>query len=153
VGVTAGWIAGQPSDGPLTPGGGDRTRGVVTGFLHVFGGNLRVVATLLLGSCTFGVLAVVVLLWNGYNLGYGLRGLPHDARSLVLIYVPLEFLAVGVAAAASLGLSYRIAMCLLFGASIRVRSLLLILLVSVTLFGAAAALEVFAARVMGVHGE
>lgn len=115
----------------------------------VFAANLRVVAALLVGACTFGVLPILVLVWNGYVLGLGLSSLAVSAPAtlpFVMMYVPLEFFAIAVASAASMDLSFRIMVSFLSTGPPLLRVPASALVAAVVMLGAAAAIEVVAMR-------
>ena len=58
--------------------------------------NLKVIGQILTGIGTAGVSSSIVMLWNGYRLGYGLSAVARRAPqhlAKMLFYVPLEFSA------------------------------------------------------------
>ena len=59
--------------------------------LHILSGNLRVVATLLAGACTLGLLTLLNLLWNAFGLGFGLGSRHRGLRPVsVLPQLPTD---------------------------------------------------------------
>ena len=119
--------------------------------LHILGGNLRVVATLLAGACTLGLLTLLNLLWNAFGLGFGLstlaRGTPA-AIPLALRYVPLEFSAFVLAASAAEHLSFMVLRCLAAGESPRFRPATIALVMAAGMLVAAAMIEADVARLV-----
>ena len=119
--------------------------------LHILGGNLRVVATLLAGACTLGLLTLVDLLWNAFVLGFGLsalaRGTPA-AIPLVIRYVPLEFSAFVLAAGAAEHLSFMVLRCLAAGESPRFMPATIALVMALGMLVAAAIIEADVVRIV-----
>lgn len=154
--VTAGAI-GRALDVPAGQGSvvWPRLEGIdgsVRDVVHILGANLRVVATMTFGACTFGMLPAAVLVWNGYSLGVGLVDLSLSAPEhlpVVMTYAPLEFLALALASAGSMSLSFRIAACLFAGEPIAVKGPLLAQTVAVAMLVAAAVIEAHAGRYIG----
>ena len=130
----AGWAVGAASAAANggnvfqhTPG---ESRDALTDVTIILEGNLRVIATLLLGACTLGLLSVAVVAWNGFGLGVGLAALAHESPEVVYLllrYLPLEFSAIVLASAASMSLSRWIVMVLtaMDGATLRPAAALL----------------------------
>ena len=112
--------------------------------LQILGGNLRVIATLLAGACTLGLLTLLDLLWNAFVLGFGLSALARGTPApipLAIRYVPLEFSAFVLAASAAEHLSFMVLRCLAVGERPRFISVFLALAVAVGLLVAAAVIE------------
>ena len=119
--------------------------------LHILGGNLRVVATLLAGVCTLGLFTLLDLLWNAFVLGFGLsalsRGTPA-AIPLVIRYVPLEFSAFVLAAGAAEHLSFMVLRCLAAGENPRFTPATVALAIAIGMLVAAALIEADVARLV-----
>ncbi|MDQ3170617.1 MAG: stage II sporulation protein M [Acidobacteriota bacterium] len=125
--------------------------GSTSDVFYVFGANVRVVATLLFGACTFGLLTAVVLAWNGYALGAGIVELSLRAPEHVLVvmqYVPLEFAAFVLASAGSMSLAFRIGACLFAGERIAFKGPVLAHVAAVCMLAVAAAIEARAGRLI-----
>jgi len=122
----------------------DTPRDIRRQTLHILGGNLRVVATLLAGACTLGLFTLLDLLWNAFVLGFGLstlaRGTPA-AIPLAFRYVPLEFSALVLAASAAEHLSFMVLRCLAAGETPRFTSVGVALAVALGMLVAAAVIE------------
>ncbi len=121
--------------------------------LHILGGNLRVVATLLVGACTLGLFTLLELLWNAFGLGFGLsalaRGSP-EAIQLVIRYVPLEFSGFVLAASAAEHLSFMVLRCLAAGETPRFTPAAVALAVALGMLVAAAIIEADVTRLVAV---
>lgn len=113
-------------------------------FAHVLATNAQVVALLVAGAATLGLLSASIVIWNGYQLGLGLTPLfssePQQAW-LLMRYVPIEFLALILAAAASMKLSWEIAGALFAQGSVTLRTPVLALAAAFVLLIAAAVIE------------
>ena len=70
--------------------------GLIADFSVIVETNLRVLALLLLGSGTFGVISILVLAWNSLFLGFHLHSLWIENSAALLysiFYIPVEFLS------------------------------------------------------------
>ena len=157
--VCAGWQVSSMQNGQLevaqdrvaSDPAGDMRRHA----LHILGGNLRVVATLLAGACTLGLFTLLNLGWNAFVLGFGLsalaRGTPA-AIPLVFRYVPLEFLAFVLAAGAAEHLSFTVLRCLWAGETPRFTSFAVALALALGMLSAAAVIEADVTRLVAMLG-
>lgn len=113
-------------------------------FAQVLATNVQVVALLMVGAATLGLLSASIIIWNGYQLGLGLTPLfssePHQA-CLLMRYVPIEFLALVLAAAASMKLSCEIVGALFAAGPVSLRAPALAVAAALVLLVAAAAIE------------
>ena len=144
----AGWAVGTASAGANGGNVFQHTAGesqdALTDVTIILEGNLRVIATLLLGACTLGLLSVAAVAWNGFGLGVGLAVLARESPEVVYLllrYLPFEFSAFVLASAASMSLSRWIVMVLgaIDGATLRPAASLLAS--SLTLIALAAVIE------------
>lgn len=146
-------LAEPPSPGSFAPGAGPAPASAElwAAAAFLFSRNMMVVGVLLLGACTFGILTLMTLGWNGYHLGFGL-GTLHMAspeRAMwVLLYVPIEFTALLIASTAAMELSRHLFCSLVCGHDFRPR-VWEALGAAACMLAAAAVMEVVAARGMG----
>lgn len=125
-----------------------RTPGLLSGAAFVFSRNLMVVGALLLGACTFGLLTVMTVAWNGYQLGFGFGSLhlaSPERAMWVGLYVPIEFGALLIASSAALELSRHLWLTLFHGRDFRPR-VGTALALSAAMLAIAAVVEAIAAR-------
>jgi uncharacterized membrane protein SpoIIM required for sporulation len=122
----------------------------------VAGANLRVFVLLLLGAGSLGVFTMLVVLWNSYTLGFGMsvlfRSAP-DTAYLMLRYVPLEFLAFALAAAACQALALTVWRCLVRHEPLHLLPLTVVFLAAVAILIIAAVAEVQVKRLLGTSGS
>lgn len=140
--------APAPAPAGTTAVAGPATPGFWSGAAFVFSRNIMVAGALLLGACTFGLLTLATVAWNGYQLGFGLGALhmaSPERAMWVLLYVPIEFGALLVAASAALELSRQLWLSLLCGHEFRPR-VWGALALAAGMFAMAAILEAVAAR-------
>jgi uncharacterized membrane protein SpoIIM required for sporulation len=107
--VTAG-VWGAPSVGSgIQPARVPGTEAAV--FVPVILANGKVLALMMLGTVSLGLLSALLVVWNGIHLGAGLAPLFEAQPAvawLVMRYVPIEFSALIVASAASMEMSYQV---------------------------------------------
>lgn len=112
VAITVGWIAAQAATVPgdllsSMSGTGDEAD-VFRDLSFILKANLGVILIALLGAVTMGLLSGLVVVWNGYHLGFGLALVVDSTpeRALALMrYLPFEFVAITMASAAGMLLS------------------------------------------------
>lgn len=107
--VTAGACAARSADPGALPVRVPGTEEAVFG--PVVYANGKVMALMMLGTVSLGMLSALLVVWNGVHLGAGLAALfdTHPAVAwLVMRYVPIEFGALVVASAASMEMSYQV---------------------------------------------
>jgi uncharacterized membrane protein SpoIIM required for sporulation len=118
---------------------------------RILAGNLRVMATLLAGVCTLGLLTLWTLLSNAFVLGFGLsalaRGMP-EAMPLAARYVLLEFSAFVVAASVAEHLSFTVLRYLAIGTPPRFKADLVGLATAVAMLVVAAIVEADVTRLI-----
>jgi len=120
---------------------------------RILAGNLRVVATLLAGVCTLGLLTLWTLLSNAFVLGFGFglsalaRGVP-EAIPLAARYVLLEFSAFVVAASVAEHLSFMVLRYLATGTQPRFKADLVGLATAVAMLVVAAIVEADVTRLI-----
>ena len=162
--VCAGWHASSVRNGQfevrLDRAANDPAGDMRRHTLHILGGNLRVVATLLAGACTLGLFTLLELVWNAFVLGFGLSALARGtpvAIPLVIRYVPLEFSAFVLAAGAAEHLSFMVLRCLAAGETPRFTSSAVALAMALGMLVAAAIIEADVTRLVAmpvtVRGE
>ena len=146
--VTAGWHASTVRNGQfevsVLRATTDTAEDMHEHTLHILDGNLRVVATLLAGTCTLGLFTLLDLSWNGFVLGFGLSGLARGtpaAIPLVIRYVPLEFSAFVLTASAAQHLSFTVLRCLASGEPPRFTSASVAIALALGMLAAAAVIE------------
>ena len=105
----AGWMIGATAVGPSQTFMPASSSGADTDFSRdvavIVNGNLRVILTILLGSCTLGVLSAMVIIRNGFTLGFGLAVLVDESPGAVtalMRYLPFEFTALVLASASAM---------------------------------------------------
>ena len=109
VTTTMGWMVANVATPHADTVFGIRDGVTAPGFLYdvgvILGANGTVLALAFLGAVTCGLLGLLVVMWNGFNLGYGFAGVvkvaPSDALAL-LRYLPLEFAAIVLASSAGM---------------------------------------------------
>ena len=123
--------------------------------LEILDGNLRVVVGLLAGASTLGVFTLLELLWNAFQLGFGLsalaRGTP-GAVPLALRYVPLEFSAFVLAAVAAQHVAFTVLRCLATGERPRFMPATVALATALGLLATAAIVEARVAKLVAALG-
>lgn len=146
--LLAGWIASTVADAPAYLSSSGIAKQVAApwgeNFRTILAGNATVVGIMLLGLCTLGAVSLVTLCWNGFLLGFGLSSLfrAHTAVVLwLLLYVPLEFAALALAAAASEALSIAVVSYLLHDTRPRLRPVWSVLAAAMALLVLGAAIE------------
>ena len=107
--VAAGAYAAQaahPAAAPVrVPGTDDAV------FWPVIYANGKVMALMMLGTVSLGMLSALLVVWNGLHLGAGLAALFETQPAvawLVMRYVPIEFGALIIASAASMEMSHQV---------------------------------------------
>lgn len=107
--VLAGACAARSADAEALPARVPGTEEAV--FAPVMYANGKVIALMVLGTVSLGMLSALLVAWNGVHLGAGLAALFEAQPAvawLVMWYVPIEFGALVVASAASMEMSYQI---------------------------------------------
>jgi uncharacterized membrane protein SpoIIM required for sporulation len=151
--VCVGWYSSSVQQGhfDVRPHNVADTRpGVTEGHAAtILSGNLRVVASLLAGACTLGLMTIRDLFWNAFVFGFGLSALMRSAPELlpqVLRYAPLEFSAFVLAASAGHHLTFTVLRCLAAGDTPQINSSILVLGTALVMLVAAAVIEAGVAR-------
>lgn len=120
----------------IGPAGGDAWR--------IFTANVHVAALMLAGACSLGTFTLALLSWNGYVLGFGLSSLARGAPEclpLLARYVPLEFLALTLVAAASEHLALMGLRALVGKARVELKGIGRLVMLSLALLAAGALVE------------
>jgi hypothetical protein len=147
--LVAGWITSSFLDAPgrLSLSGIAERAAAPFGYNYrtILGTNLAVVGVMLLGLCTLGAVSTITLCWNGCVLGFGLSSLFRANGAVVLwllLYVPPEFTALALAAAASQALSIAVVRYLLYDKRPHLAPVWSLLVAAGVLLALAAAIEV-----------
>ncbi len=155
--IGTGWVSGTASPSirrTNVPAAAGESHDFAQDAAHIIQGNLRVVATLLIGACTGGLLTVAVLVWNGYQLGFGLAVLTRSAFEdlhLLMRYLPFEFAGLWLASSASMSLSMTIGLLLFAGERTSPRSAMWMVTASLCLLVIAGLIEAGVKRQIGQH--
>ena len=156
--IGAGWVSGTVSGSTpamsLGVAAPSESHDFTQDVAHIIEGNLRVVASLLIGACTGGILTLAVLVWNGYYLGFGLAMLSRNAFEdihLLMRYLPFEFAALGLASAASMSLSMTLGLLLFDNERTSMRGAVWMVTASMCLLVIAAVIEAGVKQQIGRH--
>lgn len=112
--------------------------------VYIASQNLKVLAIIVCGAVSFGLLSVVALAWNGYVLGFGLAVLwsvAPDGLSLLARYVPLEFGAFVLGSAAAHVTCLRAVRALVLSEPVTLIPAAALVVIAVVLIVAAALIE------------
>ena len=121
--------------------------------LVILGGNLRVAAGLLMGSCTLGLFTVLELGRHSFVLGFGLSALTRSSPEIIPLvarYVPLEFSAFMLAGGAAEHLSLTVLRCLVAGETPRFTPVCVTLAAALGMLIAAALIEADVTRLVAM---
>jgi uncharacterized membrane protein SpoIIM required for sporulation len=112
--------------------------------VYIASQNLKLLALVVCGAVSFGLLSVVALAWNGYVLGFGLAtvwSVAPESLALLARYVPLEFGAFVLGSTAAHVLCLRVVRALFLSEPVALTPAVALVFMACGLIVAAAVIE------------